>query len=35
MKDFSNARNAKKTFKQKTCEQHFSELTEENYNVAW
>jgi hypothetical protein len=34
MKDFKNLRNCEKTFKQTTCKQNFSELTEENYNVA-
>jgi hypothetical protein len=34
-KRFYNLKNVKKTFKQKACKQNFSELTEENYNVAW
>jgi hypothetical protein len=34
MKDLKNIRNIKKTFKQRSCIQNFSELTEENYNVA-
>jgi hypothetical protein len=35
MEDLKNLRNVKKTFKQGTCIQSFSELTEENCNVAW
>jgi hypothetical protein len=31
---FKNLRNFKKTFKQNTCKQNFSELSEENYNAA-
>jgi hypothetical protein len=34
-KDFKKLRNFKKAFKQKTCKQNFSELTEVNYSVAW